>query len=77
MDVINPGIPVSSPAPELQMSALLSVKRCDFSERRNDSNLTELLKPPMYCSAVSNPFGFTDLAAITALADSEQITDIN
>ena len=77
MHIINPGIPVSFPAPELPMAALLSVERFDFSERRNGSNLTEVLKSPMYCSAISNPFGFTGLAAITALADSEQITDIN
>lgn len=77
MDVIHPGIPVSSSAPELQMAAHLSAERFYFSESGNVSNLTEVLKSPVYCSALSNPFGFTDLAAITALADSEQITDIN
>ena len=77
MDIIDPGTPVSSPAPELQMDALLSVERFDFSERRNDSNLTEVLKSPVYCSAISNPFDFTVLAATAAWADSEQIPDIN
>lgn len=75
MEVFNPGIPVSSAAPELQMADHLSVERLDFSDRRNYSKLTEVLKSPVYCSAISNPFGFTDLAAIAVLVDLEQITD--
>lgn len=59
------------------MAAHFSVEKIDFSDSKNYSNLTEALKSLMCCSATSNPFGFTDLVAITALADSEQITDIN
>lgn len=40
--VSNPGIPVPSPAPELQTGALLSVKRFAFSAGRNDSSLLEI-----------------------------------
>lgn len=59
------------------MGAHFSVEKMDFSESKNYSDLTEALKSLMNFSATSNPFGFTDLVAITASADPEQITGIN